>query len=154
MSVRREYESVIIINAALEDDDIENVIQKITNYIENHGGNIQEINRWGRRRLAYPINKKYNGFYVHIILIAFSNTIPILERFLILEDTVLRHLTKILPKKVKDFRHKRSVEQGKLAMPQPQEELNVQDDDEPSDNPKLDDSELENGELANTSISD
>ncbi len=123
MSVRREYESVVIINAALEDEDIENVIQKITIYIENHGGVIKEINRWGRRRLAYPINKKYNGFYVHIVFEAFSNTIPVIERFLILEDTVLRHLTKILPKKVKDFRQKRATEQGKLAMPQPQEEV-------------------------------
>lgn len=123
MSVRREYESVVIINAALEDEDIDNVIQKITIYIENHGGVVKEINRWGRRRLAYPINKKFNGFYVHIVFEAFSNTIPVIERFLILEDTVLRHLTKILPKKVKDFRQKRATEQGKLAMPQPQEEI-------------------------------
>lgn len=113
MSMRRVYETIVIINAALEDQDIDNVINKVTGYIENHGGVIQEINKWARRRLAYPINKKYNGYYVHIIFDALSNTIPILERFLVLEDTILRHLTLQLPQKVRDFRTKRALEHGK-----------------------------------------
>ena len=59
MSLRRVYETTIIINAALEDPDVEATINKITTYLENHGGEIEEKNKWGRRRLAYPINKKY-----------------------------------------------------------------------------------------------
>ena len=113
MSLRRVYESVIIINAALEDQDIESVITKVNGYVENHGGEVQETSHWGRRRLAYPINKKYNGYYVHLIFEATPNTIPILDRFLVLEDTVLRHLTLLLPKKLRDYRDKRSVELGK-----------------------------------------
>lgn len=112
MSVRRVYETTFIINAALEDPDVESVIQKVSSYIENHGGNIKEINKWGRRRLAYAINKKYNGFYAHIVFEATSNTVPILERFLVLEDTVLRHLTLVLPKKLADYRVKRALERG------------------------------------------
>jgi len=111
MSIRRVYETTIIVNAALEDNDIESVITKVTTYIENHGGVVQEINRWGRKRLAYPINKKYNGFYIHIIFEATSNTVPILERFLVLEDTILRHLTLVLPDKVREFRIKKAIEQ-------------------------------------------
>lgn len=110
MSLRRVYETTIIVNAALEDNDVENVISKVTAYIENHGGVIQEIDRWGRKRLAYPINKKYNGFYVHIVFDANSNTVPILERFLVLEDTVLRHLTLVLPAKLREFRAKKAIE--------------------------------------------
>ena len=110
MSLRRVYETTIIVNAALEDNDVESVISKVTAYIENHGGVIQEIDRWGRKRLAYPINKKYNGFYVHIIFDANSNTVPILERFLVLEDTVLRHLTLVLPDKLREFRAKKAIE--------------------------------------------
>jgi small subunit ribosomal protein S6 len=116
MSLRRIYESTFIVNAALEDNDIDNVISKVTGYIENHGGQVVEINKWGRRRLAYPINKKYNGFYVHVVFDSKPNAIPILERFFVLEDTVLRHLTLILPKKLKDFREKRALEQGKVLM--------------------------------------
>ena len=111
MSERRLYETTFIINAALEDNDVEAVIAKVAGYIENHGGKVQEINKWGRRRLAYPINKKYNGYYVHMIFDANSNTIPILERFMVLEDTVLRHLTLILPTKLRTFRVKRAAEQ-------------------------------------------
>jgi small subunit ribosomal protein S6 len=108
--MRRVYETTIIVNAALEDNDVESVINKVTAYIENHGGTIQEVERWGRKRLAYPINKKYNGFYVHIIFDANSNTIPILERFMVLEDTVLRHLTLVLPAKLREFRIKKAIE--------------------------------------------
>ncbi len=111
MSERRLYETTFIINAGLEDNDIEAVISKVAGYIENHGGKVQEVNKWGRRRLAYPINKKYNGYYVHMIFDANSNTIPILERFMVLEDTVLRHLTLILTTKLREFRVKRAIEQ-------------------------------------------
>jgi small subunit ribosomal protein S6 len=114
MSLRRVYESTIIVNAALDNNDIEGVISKVTGYIENHGGKTNEIHKWGRRRLVYPINKKYNGFYVHIEFEATPNTVPILERFLILEDTVLRHLTLLLPEKLKIFRESRASAEGSI----------------------------------------
>ncbi|MFP4368870.1 MAG: 30S ribosomal protein S6 [Candidatus Kapaibacterium sp.] len=108
MSLRRVYETTMIVNAALEDPDVDAVVSKVTGYIENHGGEVLEVNKWGRRRLAYPINKKYNGFYVHIIFNTVPDTVPILERFLVLEDTVLRHLTLILPEELREFRKNRS----------------------------------------------
>lgn len=116
MSVRRAYETTFIVNAALEDQDVEAVINKVNNYIENHGGNVFEVQRWGRRRLAYPINKKFNGYYVHIEFNAMSNIVPVIERFLVLEDTVLRHLTLQLPDKLRDYRSKRSFEAGKPSI--------------------------------------
>ena len=113
MSLRRLYETTFIVNAAIEDSDIETVISKVSGYIENNGGEVLEAHRWGRRRLAYPINKKYNGFYVHIVFEAKPSAIPILERFMVLEDTILRHLTLFLPKKLRVFRSKVSLETGK-----------------------------------------
>ncbi len=113
MIARRTYETIFIVNAALEDQDIESVISKVCNYIENNGGTVEETNRWGRRRLAYPINKKYNGFYIHIIFNANSSTVPVLERFLVLEDTILRHLTVKLPKKLREYRQRRALELGR-----------------------------------------
>ncbi len=110
MSIRRTYETTFIVNAALDDSDIDAVIAKVIGYIENHGGIVEEIEKWGRRRLAYPINKKFNGYYVHMIFNANSNTIPILERYLVLEDTILRHLTLNLPDKLREFRKTRVVQ--------------------------------------------
>lgn len=113
MSLRRIYESTIIINAALEDNDLEAVITRICTYIENHGGQILEVDKWGRKRLAYPINKKYNGYYVHIVFDSLPANIPMFERFLILEDTVIRHLTLVLSEKLRDFRKERALSEGK-----------------------------------------
>ncbi|MGI6370602.1 MAG: 30S ribosomal protein S6 [Candidatus Kapaibacterium sp.] len=113
MSLRRVYETTIIINAALEDPDIDAVITKITNYLENHGGEIEEKNKWGRRRLAYPINKKYNGYYVHLIFNSVPSILPSLERFLTLEDTILRHLTLQLSSALREYRRERSLAEGK-----------------------------------------
>ncbi len=115
MSVRRVYETTVIINAALEDQDIDAVISKISNYIENHGGELAETNKWGRRRLAYPINKKFNGYYVHLVFTTVPSVVPVLERFLILEDTVLRHLTLLLPDKLRDLRREKALAEGKVG---------------------------------------
>lgn len=113
MSLRRLYETTFIVNAALEDHDIEAVISKVSTYVSNHGGDIIETNKWGRRRLAYPINKKYNGYYVHLVYEASPSTLPILERFLVLEDTVLRHLTLLLPKRLREYRAQKALADGK-----------------------------------------
>lgn len=115
MSERRLYETTFIINAALEDNDIEAIITKVLNQVTNNGGNVQEINKWGRRRLAYPINKKHNGFYVHAIYQSLPEFIPQLERFLTLDDTVLRHLTLQLSQEMLDLRAKRALEDGQTT---------------------------------------
>ena len=115
MSLRRVYETTIIINAALEDPDVEATINKITTYLENHGGEIEEKNKWGRRRLAYPINKKYNGYYTHLIFNAAPSTVPILERFLTLDDTVLRHLTLQLSDALRSYRKEKNLAEGKTG---------------------------------------
>ena len=122
MSIRRVYETTFIINAALEDADIEAVLTKVKGYIDNHGGEVLEINKWGRRRLAYPINKKYNGYYIYVSFETMPSSVPVLERFLDLEDTVLRHLTLVLPDKLKEFRKERELAAGRAAEAAEQEE--------------------------------
>jgi small subunit ribosomal protein S6 len=113
MSIRRVYETTIIINAALEDHDIDVVINKVTTLLGNHGGVVEEENRWGRRRLAYAINKKHNGYYVHLIFEATPDVVPVLERFLTLEDTILRHLTLLLSPELRAYRKEKSLAAGK-----------------------------------------
>ncbi len=104
MSARRLYESTYIINAALEDADIEQVVARVTEYIEQHGGNIIDHNKWGRRRLAYPIKKKHNGFYVYMAYEIAPAIVPMIERMFTLEENVLRHLSVHLPQKLRDYR--------------------------------------------------
>jgi len=113
--MRRLYESTFIVNSALEDMDIEAVVTKVTSYIENQGGEVKVVERWGRRRLAYPINKKFNGFYVYVEFEIAPANLPVIERFYILDDTILRHLTLILPIELKELRERKSLEKGKIS---------------------------------------
>ena len=122
MSIRRLYESTFIINAALEDPDIEAVIRRVTEYIENHGGTFVEMNKWGRRRLAYPIKKKYNGFYVYMAFETASEVLPLIERFFTLEENVLRHLTLELSEKLREHRKERALISGSTIPAEPVEE--------------------------------
>ena len=119
MSIRRLYESTFIINAALEDPDIEAVIRRVTEYIENHGGTFVEMNKWGRRRLAYPIKKKYNGYYVYMAFESASEVLPLVERFFILEENVLRHLTLELSEKLREHRKERALISGTTIPDEP-----------------------------------
>ena len=112
MSIRRLYESTFIINAALEDPDVEAVIRRVTDYIENHGGQFVEMSKWGRRRLAYPIKKKYNGYYVYMAFESAPEVLPLVERFFILEENVLRHLTLELSEKLREHRKERALISG------------------------------------------
>jgi small subunit ribosomal protein S6 len=122
MSIRRLYESTFIINAALEDPDVEAVIRRVTDYIENHGGTFVEMNKWGRRRLAYPIKKKYNGYYVYMAFEAASEILPLVERFFNLEENVLRHLTLELSEKLREHRKERALIAGSTIPAEPVEE--------------------------------
>lgn len=121
MAEKRLYETTFIVNAALEDQDIDAVVSKVTGYVENHGGTTKEVSRWGRRRLAYPINKKFNGYYVHFTFEILPENMPVIDRFLVLEDTVLRHLILQLDQKLIDVRSKRAEEKKKAKEGESQE---------------------------------
>lgn len=93
------YETTIIINASLDDTQIDTAIGRIQETIAKNGGAVTALNKWGRKRLAYPINKKTNGFYVNIEFTAPSTLIGLLERSYQLDEMVLRYLTIKLDKK-------------------------------------------------------
>ncbi len=60
----RSYELVIIIQPDLEEDAVKGIIEKIQGWISDAGGSITKIDNWGKRRMAYEINKRRDGQYV------------------------------------------------------------------------------------------
>jgi small subunit ribosomal protein S6 len=96
---KNTYETTIILNASLDDAQIEATISRIQETITKSGGEILELNKWGRKRLSYAINKKTNGFYVNMEFAAPSSLIALLERSYQLDEMVLRYLTIKLDKK-------------------------------------------------------
>jgi small subunit ribosomal protein S6 len=93
------YETTCIINASLEDNQIESTITHIADVITRNGGEITATNRWGRKRLAYPIEKKNNGYYINFEFLAGGTTNAQLERTYTLDENILRFLTIQLEKK-------------------------------------------------------
>ena len=87
------YESAVIINAALDDEQIESIISRIKETIVNNGGEIREVENWGRKRLAYMVKKSKIGYYVIYRFNSPSNIISKLERSYSLDEQILRYLT-------------------------------------------------------------
>jgi len=92
------YESAVLINAALEDDQIGNVTNRIKETISSNGGEIIEIEDWGRKRLAYMVKKSKIGYYVIFQYNSSPDLVSKLERFFQLDENVLRYLTVKLSK--------------------------------------------------------
>lgn len=93
------YESVIILNASLEDTQIDSLLNRIEEQITSNGGQISNIDKWGRKRLAYPIRKSKSGYYIIHQFEAPRELISKLERNFRLDETVMRYLTIKLEKK-------------------------------------------------------
>lgn len=94
----RVYESAILINAALDDDTIKNLITRVKETITTNGGDILEIEDWGRKRLAYQVKKSKIGYYSIFRFNSQPDLIPKLERYYQLDESILRYLTITLSK--------------------------------------------------------
>mgnify|MGYP001822025543 CR=1 FL=1 len=91
--IKRVYESAVLLNAALEDEAIQTVISRIKETISSSGGEIRDVEDWGRKRLAYIVKKSKIGYYVFFRFDALPDLVPKLERFYQLDDNILRYLT-------------------------------------------------------------
>ncbi|MCL2337163.1 MAG: 30S ribosomal protein S6 [Firmicutes bacterium] len=88
----RGYELVLIIKPDLDDEALEAVIEKVRSMIENDGGTIAKIDKWGKRRLAYEIKDLREGIYYIINFKGEAAVSAELDRVLKITDSVLRHM--------------------------------------------------------------
>ena len=87
------YETIFILDSLLAPEDIEKVIKRVEELITGNKGKIVKTDKWGKRRLAYEIQKKQYGFYVSIEFESTGTVPAILENEYIYNDQILRHLT-------------------------------------------------------------
>lgn len=85
------YELMFIIEAALEDDKKEATVEMVKEII-SAGGEVGEVDLWGMKKLAYPIEKKNEGYYVLINFKANADLPKELDRRLKISDSVIRHI--------------------------------------------------------------
>ena len=89
-----KYELMVILDAAIDERTVAPSLDKFLNVIRNGGGTIDSVDLWGRRRLAYEINKKTEGIYVVVNMHANSADVIELDRQLKISEAVMR--TKVL----------------------------------------------------------
>ena len=87
-----DYELIYIVHPNISDEELPNTIARVGEAITKLGGTNGEINQWGRRRLAFPINKAVEGNYVFTRVSLHPDRIKELDTTLKLSDTILRYL--------------------------------------------------------------
>ncbi|HET8989583.1 MAG TPA: 30S ribosomal protein S6 [Acidimicrobiales bacterium] len=86
----RPYETMIVFDTAVDAQSIQQALDRALETIRSHAGSPGAIDRWGRRPLAYEINKRKEGYYVVVEFAGESSTVDELDRILTLSDEVLR----------------------------------------------------------------
>ena len=86
------YELLYILNNELADEMKESIIEKLSTVVTANGGTIDSVDKWGTRRLAYPINYKSEGYYVLVNFTAPATLPDELERVMRITDAVVRFM--------------------------------------------------------------
>ncbi len=88
----RDYELMLVLDPNLDDEAIEAQKGRVSTAVTQRGGVVAHVDPWGRRRLAYPINRNKDGFYVLFRLQLKPESTSEIERSLKLTESVIRHL--------------------------------------------------------------
>ncbi|BBB90614.1 MAG TPA: 30S ribosomal protein S6 [Methylomusa anaerophila] len=87
----RKYEVMFIVKPG-DEEVINNAVAKFENLIKSTGGNVDKVDRWGKRRLAYEVKDFIEGYYCLITFSAEAATVFELERVLKITDDVIKHM--------------------------------------------------------------
>lgn len=88
----RKYETMFVLKPELAIDDVKEIVEKVKALIEK-SGEIESVEEWGKKKLAYTIDKKYTeGYYVLIYFKATSEALPDLEHEFKVNESFIRHM--------------------------------------------------------------
>ena len=88
----RDYELVMLVSPDVGDEGFPGTVERVSKFIQERGGEVKNVDQWGRRRLAYPIRRFSEGFYAVTHFSLEPNEVRALEGNLDLAEDVLRHL--------------------------------------------------------------
>ena len=139
-----QYEVMYVIDPALEDSARVELINRFSDFVKKNGGEVDRVDEWGKRRLAYAIQYKTEGYYVLMYIKAPADLPREIERNMQISDSVLRYLTvryegelpaKREPLKPYVARDAQAAEAAPVAAPAPVAEpapaAEVDDDEKP-----------------------
>jgi small subunit ribosomal protein S6 len=86
----RSYEAMVIVDARLEEGDVQKAVDRFTGVIGDAGGTVASVDRWGVRRFAYEIGHQHEGYYFVTSFTAPEDTVDRLKRTLQISDEYIR----------------------------------------------------------------
>jgi small subunit ribosomal protein S6 len=92
VKIMRKYETLFILHPSLDEEAVKANIEKFKGVIENNGGVVDNIDFWGKRKLAYDIKKVSEGYYTLVNFSAEPELPKELDRIFRINDTVIRHI--------------------------------------------------------------
>jgi small subunit ribosomal protein S6 len=92
----RSYEVIFILDPALGDEGVDAAVTAATGVVTGAGGEVQEVQKWGKKRLAYEVKKRREGHYVYFKLQAPPKAVQELERHFKISESALKCLTVVL----------------------------------------------------------
>ena len=98
----RPYEVMVILEPALEESQVQAVINRSTELLQSGGGSVNRVDKWGKRRFAYELRKRQEGYYVLLDVRSEPGPMGELDRVLRLAEDVLRHKIVRIPDYVFD----------------------------------------------------
>lgn len=90
-----KYESLYVVNADQTDEEINAQAAKYAEIVTANGGNVTEVKHWGKRRLAYAINFKNDGYYILMHFEANPDFVKELERLYRIDENVMRYMVTV-----------------------------------------------------------
>ena len=114
----RIYEELFIVRPDLPEEETDQLIERLTTLIAGQGGNVDKVDKWGVRKLAYRVQKRTEGFYVLLQFTAKPETVRELERQLRVQDQVMKFITVRIDEKLKKIA-KRKKSRDKRAARKP-----------------------------------
>lgn len=128
---KNQYELTYVISGVVKQNQVDDIVRKVTQFVKDNGGDVLEVDEWGNQRLAYEIDKKRSGYYVNMYFRAPGDLIPKLERQLKINDDVLRFLTLRMDAKMqRHYDKQKGKEKRKAHSAVPEEDDGASDDED------------------------
>ncbi len=133
----RRYETIIILDPDLSNEERTPVFEKLNDMIPHHGGFLVMNDDWGVKKLAYEIKKKARGYYVRLDYCGTGTLVDEMERFFRIDDRVLKFMTVLLDKnadveRIKEEKARAEAEEAE-KIKETEDDLSVQKDESDSD---------------------
>lgn len=103
----KNYETVFILNPVLSEDQAKDTVEKFVKVLTAQKANVVNVERWGLKKMAYPIQKKSTGFYNLIEFEAENNVVSVLETEFRRDESIMRFLTTALDKFAVEYNNRR-----------------------------------------------